>query len=254
LVYWESGAGETFVPSIFYIMELNDSYISIVFVALVVVLWALASRALYVAGQKQPGLKGYANRIILVLSGWIVLTVVLALGGFYREFSAMPPRLALLLLPPIGGIVYLYRSKMFGKLLQEIPHQQIVYAMSFRIVVEFILLRMFIENMMPEQMTFEGRNFDIVGGVTSLFVAYFGIVKQKMSGKAIVVWNVVCALILVNTVINGVLSAPTPFRVFFNEPSTAAIGSFPFALLPGFLVPLAFCLHVLSIRKALGSN
>lgn len=232
-----------------YLMESNSLFISIAFVALVIFLWIAAWRALRFAAAKQPSLKGYTRNLMLVVSGWIVLTTTLAASGFYQNFNTLPPRLALLLLPPIIGVVYLYRSKRFGEVLQYIPHHWMVYVQSFRIVMELILLCMFLENMMPIQMTFEGRNFDIVVGVSSLFVAYFGVVKGKMSSRAIVAWNIICVLILANTVVNGILSAPTPFRVFFNEPSTGIIGGVPFALLPGFVVPFAFAMHFLSIRK-----
>ncbi len=58
---------------------------------------------------------------------------------------------------------------------------------------------------------------------------------------------------LINTVITGLLSTPTPLRVFMNEPANAEIAGFPFCRLPALALPFVLALHVLSIRKALAS-
>ena len=42
-----------------------------------------------------------------------------------------------------------------------------------RVGVEVVLFWLFIKRVVPESMTFEGRNFDIISGITAPFVAYF---------------------------------------------------------------------------------
>ena len=46
----------------------------------------------------------------------------------------------------------------------------------------------------------------------------------------------------------AVLSMPTSIRYFMNEPSNTLVGQFPFILLPGILVPIAYTMHIFSLR------
>ncbi|MEL6651576.1 MAG: hypothetical protein AAFQ87_12320, partial [Bacteroidota bacterium] len=62
-------------------------------------------------------------------------------------------------------------------------------------------------------------------------------------------YNLFGLVLLFIIVSMAILSMPTPFRQFLNEPSNAVMATFPFIWLPAFLVPLAFCLHLLSLRQ-----
>jgi hypothetical protein len=58
-------------------------------------------------------------------------------------------------------------------------------------------------------------------------------------------------LLLLNILVIAVLSMPSPFRYFLNEPSNVIVAQFPYILLPGVLVPLAYSLHIFSLRQLL---
>jgi hypothetical protein len=73
--------------------------------------------------------------------------------------------------------------------------------------------------------------------------------RYSLSKKWIVAWNLLGIILLFNIVGIALLSAPTPFRYFMNEPANTIAATFPFILLPGFLVPLAYGLHFLSLRQ-----
>jgi hypothetical protein len=97
-------------------------------------------------------------------------------------------------------------------------------------------------------LTFEGRNFDILVGLTALPVAWLCFARRAGPRLGAVVWNVAGIAILANIVIHALLSAPTPFQVLRTEPPTTIIATLPYIWLPGFLVPLALSLHVASLR------
>ncbi|NIJ52232.1 hypothetical protein [Dyadobacter arcticus] len=120
-----------------------------------------------------------------------------------------------------------------------------------RIPVELVLLWLSWHKAIPELMTFEGRNPDIFSGITAPFVAYFGLarVKSKQGRGLLLIWNLICLALLQNIVINGLLSAPTPFQRFAFDQPNVAISYFPFSWLPTFIVPLALFGHLVSIRK-----
>ena len=119
----------------------------------------------------------------------------------------------------------------------------------FRIAVELVLYIGFLKQLLPEQMTFSGLNFDIITGIIAMPVGYFCFVKKKWPSRVAVFFNIVGLGLLVNVLIVALLSMPFPFRYFMNEPSTAVVGTFPFIYLPAVLVVLAYSLHIFSLRQ-----
>jgi uncharacterized membrane protein len=122
---------------------------------------------------------------------------------------------------------------------------------SFRIAVELLLLMAFVNGRIPVQMTFEGRNFDILTGILALPVGYL-LVKRKMyAPRLAVAFNVLGLLLLTNILVIALLSMPTPIRYFMNEPANTLVAQFPFILLPGVLVPIAYTMSIFSLRQLL---
>jgi hypothetical protein len=97
-------------------------------------------------------------------------------------------------------------------------------------------------------MSFGGRNFDIVTGITA---AVLGLLLWKRSLPRWVVqaWNVVGILLLANILTIAVLSTPLPIRRFFNEPANVWIKDAPYVWLPAVFVLLAIMGHVVITRK-----
>jgi len=120
--------------------------------------------------------------------------------------------------------------------------------------VELVLYWLFLHQAVPELMTFAGRNFDILAGITGPFVAYYGVKKQMLGRKTLIGWNLIALALLFNIVIHAVLSAPFAFQVLaFDQPNVAVL-YFPFSWLPGFVVPLVLFSHLVAIRQLTRSN
>ena len=186
---------------------------------------------------------------ILVIFVWLAFANIIAMSGMLWDFTNMPPKLLLITLPPLIFILMLFVSKPFHELFESIGHFWIIYAQSFRILMEFILWLLYRYHVIPVQMTFEGRNFDILIGLSAPFIAYFCFIKKSWSEKVALVWNIVGLLVLANIVVVAVLSAPYPFRYFMNEPVNTIVFHLPFVWLPSFVVPFALMLHLISIRR-----
>lgn len=98
-------------------------------------------------------------------------------------------------------------------------------------------------------MTFEGRNFDIVAGITAPIIVYFGFTKTKIDRQTILIWNVIFLGFLLNIVVNALFSAPSPIQIFAFDQPNIAILNFPFIWLPTFIVPIVLFGHLTSIRQ-----
>ena len=191
------------------------------------------------------------TRTILLLAVWTALLLVLSYNGFFSQFETLPPRPALVLLIPLPIVLVIAFSKKGTQLLQSLPTQWLVWMQSFRIAVELLLLMAFLKNLLPVQMTFEGLNFDILSGILALPVGYLLSRKKSYAPQLAIAYNVIGMLLLLNILVIAVLTMPTPFRYFQNEPANTLVAQFPFILLPGILVPIAYTLHIFSLRQLL---
>lgn len=191
---------------------------------------------------------------IAIIVLWVALLLILSYNGFFADFSKLPPRPALAIMIPLPFVLLFAFSKGGTQLLRSIPPHWLVLMQSFRIMVELLLLVAFIAGKLPVQMTFEGRNFDIVTGVLALPVGYVLMRKKSNAKKWLIGFNIIGLLLLLNVLMIAVFSMPTPLRQFTNEPALTLVAQFPFILLPGVLVPVAYTMHIFSLRQQLAAN
>ena len=190
----------------------------------------------------------------IVVGGFILVTGLSGMSGFFTDFASMPPKIFLGVAPAFIGMLVLAFHRRMGEWLRVIPHWWILALQSFRLIVEIQLHYLAKGPLFPKMMTFEGANFDILVGVTAPLVAFI----SKRAGdesndpktrKLIFMWNVFGLLLLTNVVSRGILAMPTQFQVLMTEPPNSALGYFPYIWLPMFAVPFAYFLHILSLRK-----
>ncbi len=85
---------------------------------------------------------------------------------------------------------------------------------------------------------------DIFVGATALPVAWFAYRQSTNARPILWIWNVIGLVDLIAAVGLGVISSPGPERLIFAEPSSAIMTTLPWLLIPGFLVPLLFAVHI----------
>ncbi len=111
------------------------------------------------------------TRSLLLLVAWSIITSILSITGFLSDFNTLPPRLFFVLLVPLITLIVLMNVKATGEILQHAPPHVIIRLQVFRVFVELLLWALFAQNLLPVQMTFEGRNFDILVGLTAPVIA-----------------------------------------------------------------------------------
>lgn len=191
---------------------------------------------------------GKNMKLLIVIVSWMTFQSALAATGFFSFTNAVPPRLLLLLVLPLVSIAVIFSTEKGKFFLGSFDVKLLAILHTVRISIEVVLFWLFLNKTIPQLMTFEGRNFDLISGITAPLIYYFGFVKRTISIKAMIAWNFVCLAILMFTVTNAVLSAPTPLQKFAFDQPTIAVLYFPFVWLPGVVVPLAIFSHLISIR------
>lgn len=205
---------------------------------------------LFLFYRATPKSKGF----VILLSAWLLVQSVIGLLGFYTITNTMPPRFQLLLLPPLVFTIVQFSTKRGRAFIDSLDLKILTIIHIVRVPVEIILYWLFLGKAIPELMTFEGRNFDILVGITAPIIYYFVFVKQKWGKSALIIWNILSLGLLLNIIINGMLSAPTPFQQFGFEQPNIAVLHFPFMFLPACIVPLALFSHLSSLRQLTITN
>ena len=223
-------------------MEIVPTFVDVLFLFLVAMVLIQFYRA-----TKSKLLIGTVLLIVLAQS-------ILSINGFFMKSDTLPPRTLLIFLPGIVAIITAFSTKRGKEETKKIDLEQYTYLFSFRFFVELFIFALFFYGTMPESMTFEGRNFDILAGITAPFIAYYGLRKQRISKKSIILWNIIALLLVIQVATTGILSAPSRMQqLSFDQPNIAAL-NFPYVLLPGILVPIVVFGHLLAIKKLRKEN
>lgn len=188
---------------------------------------------------------GRDKRVLFIYIPWLIFISVLSYLHFFQNTQALPPRFLLAVLPNVAFIFFFVKKIPIKQVnLVTLTSLQII-----RIPIELFLYAWYLNKTVPISMTFEGLNFDILMGISALFLTIYLLITKKTPKKLLLGWNVIGLLFIINIVTIAILSAPTPFQQFaFNQPNIAIL-SFPNTILPAFLVPVAVLVHVLSIKK-----
>lgn len=180
---------------------------------------------------------------------WMTIQLLIGVTGFYTNGFTTPPRFVLLVLPPLIFIIAMFFSATGKKFISSLNTRQLTLLHTIRVPVEIVLYFLFVARTIPQIMTFEGCNFDILAGLTAPVIYYFGFIKNKIPNTFLIIWNLICLVLLFNIVIIAILSVATPFQQFgLNQPNIA-IAYFPFNWLASVVVPIILFSHAATLRQ-----
>ena len=191
---------------------------------------------------------GKPTKLTLLIILWSILHSVLAYFGFYQITDSLPPRFGLVLIPSTLLIVFGLLPKQRKWALDHRDMQFSTFLHTVRLPIEIVLYGLFTHQMIPELMTFEGRNFDILMGITAPIIGWI-FLKKKINKKIVLGWNVMGLCLVLFILGNGILSAELPFQQFGFDQPNRAINYFPFVLLPATIVPIVVWTHLIDILK-----
>ena len=196
------------------------------------------------------GPRRWAIAVIGTLAVWLVVTAWLARLGVLSRWTARPPGLPMV---AGGGLVLAFllrRTAAFRTLLAATPVPWVIGLQIFRVGVELVLFGLHASGRAPVQVTFEGRNLDIIVGLTAPLVAWW-VSRRPANAWLVVGWNVLGLCMLVNTVAVAATSTPGPLHLGWPGAPFTEIVRWPVVWLPAFLAPLAVMLHVASLQQTL---
>lgn len=186
----------------------------------------------------------------ILLPFWIIFQGTLAFLDFYKVTDSIPPRIIIFgVLPPILTISALF---IFSRnFISRLPLETLTIIHIVRIPVELVLHWLYQNGQIPQLMTYEGRNFDIISGITAPIIFWLAFRNGSINKNLLLVWNFIALGLLLNIVIHALLAFPSSFQQLAFEQPNRAIIYFPFIWLPTVIVPLVLFSHLASIWQLL---
>ncbi len=184
--------------------------------------------------------------VLFGLLGWIAIVGIFAYSGFFQDFTSRPPRMVMFAFVAVAFILGLFLVPRSRAYIGRIPITVLTHVHLIRIPVEIVLWWLFLAGTVPETITFEGSNFDILSGITAPFVAFFLLGRKNQSRVGAIVWNLAALALLVNVVARAI--AATPYFESGGTPNVAVFYT-PFIYLPLFVVPAVFFAHLASLYQ-----
>lgn len=221
--------------------------------AFIITTLATALLFLYAVYKSKPEKKHLLPITAVLLFLWLTVQALLSISNFYKpEKAVFPPKIVLMgILPAIFTLVMVFLTGTGKKFIDALSLRELTLIHLIRLPVEIVLYGLFLNKAIPELMTFEGRNYDILIGITAPFLALWGFKNYKIGRRLLLIWNFLGLGLLFHIVFLALLSTPSPVQKFAFEQPNIAIFYFPFSWLPTVVVPLVLFSHLASIRKIL---
>ncbi|TAJ10612.1 MAG: hypothetical protein EPO61_02030 [Nitrospirae bacterium] len=192
---------------------------------------------------------------VTIMVAWAALTAALAASGTLADFGTGHPRIPILVLTQLVFVVWLAWFSRWSGDLAQMPQLYLVGLQCFRIPVELMMAELAAQNLLAVEMTFYGRNFDVLTGVTAVILAIWVHRDGEEPMRHILIgWNLMGLSFLTAALAHGLLSVPYPFQLLHLSVPTFVIASFPLVWLPTVLVPIAYLLHFVSLKRCLAER
>jgi hypothetical protein len=226
------------------------AYVSIVFI-----LTTFLTAGFLVYSIRRPDTESAPARIVLfALPFWMIFTAVLALGGFFQTVDSFPPRVFSVGVLPVLLFVLTYFVFFRKTFIERLNLKTLTLLHVVRVPVEIVLLCLFQSGVVPQIMTFEGRNLDILSGISAPLIYYLAFRGGKVHKGLLIVWHIAALGLLFNIVIIAALSIPSPMQRLGLDQPNVGVMYFPYIWLPAIVVTAVLFSHLAALWMLFKSN
>ncbi len=228
-------------------MEEIPPYISLVFVATTFATFGFVVYSVKASFGKTKSKFPVAYSVFLI--AWLSLTGILANKLFFYDLEFIPPKIFLFVAFFLMISLIPFFTHWGRNMMKNMPITSLTYLHIIRVPVEIVLWWLFLEGKVPEDMTFEGVNYDILSGITAPFAALFLVGGKTKFRIGAIIWNFVAIGLLFNVVVRAIMATPFFYNPNLFETPNVAVLFAPFVWLPTFIVPLVLVAHMVSLYQ-----
>jgi hypothetical protein len=181
--------------------------------------------------------------VLSALGAWFVLALALGATGALSPAGGGAPALGLAVVLPVAALVSAYFAlPSVRNAMTATPLPALIAVHAIRLLgVMFLVL--YAKGRLPAPFAPSAGWGDVFIGATALPLAW-----------AVFLWSAVGVADLVAAVTLGALSAPGPLQVFVGPPDSSPMTSLPWLIIPGFLVPILFFIHIVIFTRLLARS
>ena len=184
---------------------------------------------------------------------WIGLAIALATTGIYAATATPVPVVGVMVVLPViavGGAALL--STRVRETLLALPVPLLLGLNALRILPGAFILLLASQGKLTGPFPQSAGWGDIIVGVIAIPLMLAAARNFAGSRRALLAWNILGTLDLVEAVALGVLSAPgSPLQIFGGEIGSTAMWSLPWSSIPTLLVPFYFITHGIIFARLL---
>ncbi|MDN5861705.1 MAG: hypothetical protein L0H84_24150 [Pseudonocardia sp.] len=211
--------------------------------ALALAIAAALHRGALATGYPLARARTLAGIAALVLVGWLTATAALAAAGRYIADPWLGVGVAA---PLVLGLLALRLPAITA--VREGAHAvAVLAALQTLRVVGGAFLVLLAADRVPAGFALPSGIGDVLVGLAAPAVAY-ALWRRPTRRVLGIAFNVLGLLDLALAIPLGLLHAPGRLQLIVTDPTTALMGTFPMALVPTFVVPLAIVAHIASLR------
>ena len=214
--------------------------------AIIVAATGLLYRASVASGDTAAAARRRQRGFLLRALIWVATVSGVSWAGGLDP-RQRPPVLFVIMLAAIVTLgIAIARSPSGRRLARGLPLAVLVGFQGFRFPLELAMHRAYTEGLMPVQMSYSGRNFDIVTGLTAIVLGA-ALVVTKVPAWVVQAWNLLGLGLLINILAVAMLSTPV-FAYFGPDRLNVFVMRMPYTLLPAVMVLAAWAGHLIVFR------
>jgi hypothetical protein len=215
-------------------------------VVIVIAAAVLVRSASLRSGDSAPDASRLQRRFAVGAIVWLAAVGAASFAGLLLPRGGRPLPFAVLMIAILSLGIAIARSQIGDRLARGAPLAALVMFQSFRLPLELAMHRAHTEGLMPVQMSYSGRNFDIVTGTTALVLG-IAMLVTRVPRWMVAAWNVMGLLLLANILGIAMLSTPA-FAYFGADRLNVWVTWMPYTLLPAVMVLAAWAGHLVVFR------
>ena len=196
---------------------------------------------------------GRGRAVVLAAFGaWFAVVLAIGATGALRPALGGPPALGATVLLPIVALIGAWFALPSARDALAATALPALIALNAIRLLGVLFVILYAEGRLPAPFAPTAGWGDMVIGLTALPLAW-AVARFGPRVRALVLlWNALGLADLVVALTLGPLSAPGPLQVFVGPPDASPMTALPWLIIPGFLVPSLFFIHLVIFSRLLG--
>jgi hypothetical protein len=192
--------------------------------------------------------------VLIALGAWFVLILAMGAIGALSPLGGGAPALGLAVVLPVAALASAYFAlPSVRNAMTTTPLPALIALHAIRLL-GFMFLVLYADGRLPAPFAPSAGWGDVFIGATALPLAWAATRFGARARPLVFLWNAIGVADLVAAVTLGSLSAPGPLQVFVGPPDSSPMTSLPWLIIPGFLVPILFFIHIVIFTRLLAKS